>query len=564
MRVLGNWLNRCDTSGAMASKSVETGDAGAVAGACEGTVAPEVAAEVAPAAGAGGAGEAGFIAGPHAVKREAAETAESRARSNRPRSPKGSIRGEFVRMSRNLAPISRHTFSMPPVTPRDEIDRIAAIEWYRRNRRRTEELFSLIPDESWLDRPIPLRNPICFYEGHIPAFGVNTLWKRALGHPAIRPEFEVLFERGIDPEEAPSGRLADWPSRSEVRRYAGECDEALERALREEPIVSQENPLLRGAQAVFTVLEHEVMHQETLHYMWRREPYGRKRRPAGSSAPSPQSTARVVVRPGETERIPAGRATLGADPGEIPFGWDNEFPRRTVFVPEFEIGVQDVTNAEFLEFVDAGGYRDESLWSPDGWKFVAESGARHPSFWSDGEEQGKTGWQWIGMFEKVALPLDWPVWVTHAEASAYALWKGMGLPSEAQYHRAAFGEPSGSERAFPWGDEPPDSSRGNFDFEHWEPVAVGSYPRGVSAWGIHDLVGNGWEWTSTVFEGFPGFQPMASYPQYSADFFDGKHYVMKGASPVTGRELVRRTLRNWFRPNYPHVYASFRCVKDVG
>ena len=164
------------------------------------------------------------------------------------------------------------------------------------------------------------------------------------------------------------------------------------------------------------------------------------------------------------------------------------------------------------------------------------------------------------MFELIPLPLDWPVYVMHDEAAAHAKWRGARLPSEAEYHRAAFGTPSGEERQFPWGDEPPDHTRGNFDFTHWDPVPVGSYPKGASAWGVRDLVGNGWEWTSTKFAGFPGFKPMASYPVYSADFFDNEHYVIKGASPATARDLVRRSFRNWFRPNYPYLYATFRCV----
>ena len=105
--------------------------------------------------------------------------------------------------------------------------------------------------------------------------------------------------------------------------------------------------------------------------------------------------------------------------------------------------------------------------------------------------------------------------------------------------------------------------RGNFGFQHWDPVPVGSYPAGVSAWGVHDLVGNGWEWTSTVFNGFPGFEPMASYPEYSQDFFDDDHLVVKGASPATGCGLVRRSFRNWFRPQYPYMYATFRCARDA-
>jgi formylglycine-generating enzyme required for sulfatase activity len=155
------------------------------------------------------------------------------------------------------------------------------------------------------------------------------------------------------------------------------------------------------------------------------------------------------------------------------------------------------------------------------------------------------------------------VYVSWAEANAYARWKDRRLMSEPEYHRAAFGALD-SERQLPWGDAEPDSAvRGNFDFASFDPVPAGSFPAGASAWGVHDLIGNGWEWTSSLFEPFPGFRPMNSYPQYSADFFDGKHFVMKGASPATPRGLIRRSFRNWFRPTYPYVYAKFRCARSL-
>ncbi|MGH9367244.1 MAG: SUMF1/EgtB/PvdO family nonheme iron enzyme, partial [Thermoanaerobaculia bacterium] len=289
-------------------------------------------------------------------------------------------------------------------------------------------------------------------------------------------------------------------------------------------------------------------------YMWHRLPYDRKIRPAGAPAPV------IGGRPpaAETVRIPAGRATLGAARDSIPFGWDNEFPLLSVDVPAFEIDVHNVTNRDYLEFVEAGGYARENLWDPEDWRWRREERVEHPTFWE--RENGR--WLWRGMWERVALPESWPVYVSQAEASAYARWKGKGLPTEAEFHRAAYGTPEEIERSYPWGEEEPDASRGNFDFQRSDPVPVGSYPAGASAWGIQDLVGNGWEWTSSVFEGFPGFTPMPSYPVYSTDFFDGRHFVIKGASPVTAKELVRRSFRNWFRGNYPYVYAAFRCVKS--
>jgi formylglycine-generating enzyme required for sulfatase activity len=162
------------------------------------------------------------------------------------------------------------------------------------------------------------------------------------------------------------------------------------------------------------------------------------------------------------------------------------------------------------------------------------------------------------MFEAIPLPMSWPVYVSHAEAAAFARWRDARLPTEAEYQQAAFGDAAS---LHPWGDAEPSDAHGVFDFSSWDPQPAGSHPAGASAWGVEDLAGNGWEWTSTPFAPFPGFTAMNSYPEYSADFFDGEHFVMKGASPATARELIRPSFRNWFRPRYPYVYATFRCAR---
>ncbi|HEY2904867.1 MAG TPA: SUMF1/EgtB/PvdO family nonheme iron enzyme, partial [Vicinamibacterales bacterium] len=407
-------------------------------------------------------------------------------------------------------------------------------------------------------RPIELRHPVVFYDGHLPGFSFNTLVKKALGRPSIDAHLETIFARGIDPHENASATDAGslWPRREEVRAFAEEADRQVIDALLHADIEQPGHPLLDRAEAVFSILEHEAMHQETLLYMWHRLPFEQKRRPAGYS---PVTNGRVPSR--ERIEVPGGHATLGVHRDAIPFGWDNELPEYSTTVEPFAIERHDVTNADFLEFVEAGGYSAPEWWRDEDWAWVVAERVGHPLFW-ERHPENRGAWNWRGMFALIPLPPAWPVYVSHAEASAYARWRGARLATEAEYQRAAFGSPSGEQR-HPWGSAEPTAEHGVFDMSSWDPQPVGTHPKGVSAWGVEDLVGNGWEWTSSVFAPFPGFRPMASYPEYSADFFDGEHFVMKGASPATARELLRPTFRNWFRARYPYVYATFRCVTDI-
>ncbi len=442
---------------------------------------------------------------------------------------------------------------MPLTDHRSGIDRQQAIAWYRKNRARTAQLFDVLADEAYYSRPIALRHPIVFYEGHLPAFSLNTLVKKALGRRGVDERLERLFARGIDPDEgAGDGRAFTWPDRSQVRAFVDATDHLILDALATADLDVPGHSLLAGSAAVHTILEHEAMHQETLLYMWHRLPFEQKRAPADYRVITDSRSASRQDVP-----IPPGRVRLGATPGEIPFGWDNEFGTETIDVDGFAIDGLNITNGEMAEFVEAGGYTEPDLWDDENWQWLREHGVTHPTFW---ERDGRSWW-WRGMFEPIPLPLSWPVYVSHAEASAFARWRRRRLPTEAEYQRAAYGSGENGPRAFPWGDRPPTPARGVFDFTSWEPHPVGAHPDGRSAWGVDDLVGNGWEWTSTIFRPFPGFVPSPSYPEYSAEFFDESHYVMKGASPATARELLRPTFRNWFRPRYPYVYATFRTVR---
>jgi hypothetical protein len=257
----------------------------------------------------------------------------------------------------------------------------APVAAYHRNRQRSRALFDLLAEDVYYSQPIDLRHPIVFYEGHLPAFSFNTLVKRALGRPSIDAGLERLFARGIDPSEAQHPERdarGVWPSRSEVQAFGEEADRQVLDALAGDDLHRPGHPLLDRAEAVFAILEHEAMHQETLLYMWHRLPHDQKARPSGY-------TPRVDGRTPQAEwiEIDEGAATMGVDRGSIRFGWDNEFPAHRVQVDAFAIDRHDVTNARYLEFVEAGGYANPEWWRPADWEWIQRARVTHPPFWAE-------------------------------------------------------------------------------------------------------------------------------------------------------------------------------------
>jgi ergothioneine biosynthesis protein EgtB len=422
-------------------------------------------------------------------------------------------------------------------------------------RRQTDQLFSIVNPEALYDRPIPERHRIIFYIGHLEAFDWNLLHDRLFTLKSFNPGFDRLFAFGIDPVDGglPSDQPADWPSLREVTQYVAKIRESLDNALSNLDLsktAPQEGKDFSPSILLNVAIEHRLMHAETLTYMLHQLPLQRKiKRSAQAEVHAPALNPCMV-------EIPAGAATLGLRRSENIFGWDNEFEQYSVEVPAFSMDRYMVTNGEFLKFVEAGGYENRDFWTSTDWDWRRQQAIGFPSFWRQMDER----WFLRTMFDNLPLPLDWPAYVSHAEASAYARWLGKALPTEAQWHRAAYGTPEGKEGTYPWGNDEPTAKLGNFDFDRWDPAPVNAFPEGQSAFGVQGLMGNGWEWTSSIFAPLPGFKPFSFYLGYSADFFDGKHYVMKGGSTRTAASMLRRSFRNWFQSHYQYVYAGFRCV----
>ncbi len=390
-------------------------------------------------------------------------------------------------------------------------------------RMQSDRLFEVLKPHAIYERPIAERHRVIFYIGHLDGFDAIKIARQGAGKESPDAALDALFQAGIDPDSAhlPSDTPADWPSLEQVRTYVRRCRKRVDEAIDQCP-----------EDIVLMALEHRQMHLETLAYMFHNFDYKLKNIP--DEIAQPESDSRSCPS-NEWRDIPAGEAILGRKHGSG-FGWDNEFGQVRRPVPAFRIQKYKVSNREYLRFVEAG--------------------AAMPHFWMC--RNGKLFYR--GMFQEIPLPLDWPVYVTEQQAESYAKWLGASIPAEEQFHRAAYCTPSGDIREYPWGEDVPAWRYGNFDFKRWDPESVTATPDGDSAFGVSQLTGNGWEWTSTTFGPFPGFRSLPTYPGYSANFFDGEHNVLKGGSPRTAARLLRSSFRNWFRRDYPYVYATFRCV----
>ncbi|HET7414507.1 MAG TPA: ergothioneine biosynthesis protein EgtB [Arthrobacter sp.] len=273
-------------------------------------------------------------------------------------------------------------------------------------------------------------------------------------------------------------------------------------------------------------------------------------------------TVRPVVDPATLPAeilVPAGSFTMGTS--LEPWSMDNERPAHEVSLPNYFIDTFPVTNAQFAAFIDDGGYRNSRWWTTTGWRHRAEAGLQAPKYWErDGDRWLRTR---FGVVEPV--PDDEPVQhVCWYEADAYARWAGRRLPTEAEWEKAARFEPNTHHcRRYPWGDGDPDSRHANLGGAALRPSPAGSYPEGASALGVHQMLGDVWEWVSSDFRGYPGFQAFP-YEEYSAVFFGPDYKVLRGGSWAADPVACRGTFRNWDYPIRRQIFSGFRTARNAG
>jgi 5-histidylcysteine sulfoxide synthase/putative 4-mercaptohistidine N1-methyltranferase len=470
---------------------------------------------------------------------------------------KESVATPFASLSTPLAP-TRTLLLDPAPGDADPVatKRAELLRYFHQTCELYERLFDLIRDESsFYERHEPLRHPLIFYFAHPAVFYLNKL---TAGHYVPRrldPALEAMMAVGVDEMSWDDLNTAhyDWPSVASVRRYRAAMRELVDDFIRTMPL---ELPIVWNSPAwvILMGIEHERIHLETSSVIMRQMPLDELRHGAELSAEERRLWGSCPTRgqPPANDWVPvaAAHARLGKRDDDRTYGWDNEYGVEEVDLPAFRAGRRLVSNAEFLAFVNDGGYRDESWWTDEGRGWLHYTRAEHPKFWM---RRGEAFLQ-RNLLEEIPLPLDWPVEVNCLEAQAYCEWlaarsgENVRLPTEAHWQvlrdRVTGDQPS-------WKTAP-----GNLNLEHFaSSCPVDAFPQGEFC----DVVGNVWQWTRTPIMPFKGFEVHPLYDDFSVPTFDGRHNLIKGGSWIsTGNEALA-SARYAFRRHF-FQHAGFRTI----
>ncbi|MDZ7734387.1 MAG: ergothioneine biosynthesis protein EgtB [Acidimicrobiia bacterium] len=419
------------------------------------------------------------------------------------------------------------------------------------SRARTLALLDL-PEDDQVAQHSPLMSPMVWDLAHIGNYEELWLLRSIDGRPPVDTALDDLYNAFEHPRwERPSLPIL---GPDDARRYIGGVrDEVL--ALLDRADLHADDELMRDAFVYGMVIQHEHQHDETLlatHQLM----LDRAGRPPGTvPAPKPPAVPRDL--PSDVE-LDGGSFVFGAT-GE-PWAYDNERPAHRVDVSPFRLDTTPVTNGAYMEFMVDGGYHDRRLWRPEGWTWRQEEDVTAPLFWHD---DGLGSWSVLRFGARADVDPAEPVQhLSWYEADAFARWAGRRLPTEVEWEYAATAGPAGDKRRWPWGNDEPTSAHANLGQRHDGPAAVGAYPAGADPWGVHQLVGDVWEWTASDFRGHPGFRSFP-YKEYSEVFFGDDYKVLRGGSWATHPLAVRGTFRNWDFPIRRQIFVGFRTAADA-
>jgi gamma-glutamyl hercynylcysteine S-oxide synthase len=416
-----------------------------------------------------------------------------------------------------------------------------------RVRERTLHLLSRVPDAFLKVRVHDFYSPVGWHFGHIGMTEEHWAVCRALSRAPRDERLSFLF---ANLPENPKDDRVHLPERAEIRDYLTATRCAALEALDAADLASS-NPLVADGYAWEFALQHECQHQETICELLQLI------RKQMDSAPLPDGAARQVLEdqpPSGTVRIPGGKFKMGS---EIRHDYDNEHDAHEVEVAPFELDRRPVTAGDWALFIADGGYHRRELWSDAGWAWREPESAQMPEYWF----ASGPGFGYYAAGGTRALHPSEPVTsISWFEADAYARWRGMRLPTEAEWEFAAGFDPATEKmRRYPWGDEVAGCAHADCEIHRFRPLPVteAAHP---NAFGLIGMAGGAWEWTSSPFLPYPGFEAFP-YDGYSKEHMDGNHMVCRGGSWATSGWILRCSFRNWYVPTYRQGFLGLRCAR---
>ncbi len=413
-------------------------------------------------------------------------------------------------------------------------------------RERSAALTDAVDDDDLTRQHSTLMSPLVWDLAHIGNQEELWLVRDVGGREPVRDDIDNYYDAFQHPR-------ADRPALpllgpTEAREYVREVRDKVFDVLERSPLEGRR--LETNGFAFGMIVQHEQQHDETMlatHQL-------RSGAPVLHAPPPPPG----APLPAAEVLVPGGSFTMGTSIEA--WALDNERPAHEVHVDAFFIDTAPVTNAQYLAFLAAGGYDDPRFWSEEGWAYRVKAGLTAPRFWvRDG-----AGWLRNRFGHVEPIPPDEPVvHVCFHEAQAYATWAGKRLPTEREWEKAARFDPAtGRSRRYPWGDDDPGPEHANLGQRHLSPAPVGAYPAGASPLGVHQLIGDVWEWVDTDFHGYPGFEAVP-YREYSEVFFGSDYKMLRGGSFGTDPAACRATFRNWDYPIRRQIFSGFRCARDA-
>ncbi|KLV04576.1 5-histidylcysteine sulfoxide synthase [Photobacterium ganghwense] len=413
-----------------------------------------------------------------------------------------------------------------------------------------ESLFDVMNnDQAYFIKAEPLRHPLIFYFGHTATFYINKLKLAKLIDERVNEHFESMFAIGVDEmswDDLDENNY-DWPTVDAVRHYRQQVNALINQLIDTMPLQLPITPHC-PAWVILMGIEHERIHLETSSVIIRQLPLSEvtphpEWSPCDATGRAPSNCLLSVS---------GGHISLGKSDAEPTYGWDNEYGQQSFHVEDFKASKYLVSNQEYLEFINAEGYRHTRFWNEEGKAWLAYTKATMPRFWRYHDGQ----WLQRNLTEEIPLPLNWPVEVNQLEAKAFCNWKAeqtqrnIRLLTEAEWYLLRHNIETDS----PDWDEPP----GNIELSYFAsscPVDRFEHE------GFCDIVGNVWQWTETCIDGFPGFQVHPLYDDFSTPTFDGQHNLIKGGSWIsTGNESIKWSRYAFRRHFYQH--AGFRYVES--